>query len=59
LEGITRDSLIEVAVEFGDQVVESPIFCDHLYISDEFLVCDNGAECIAIREIDHRLVGLG
>ena len=59
LEGITRDSLIKVASDLGYQVVEQPISRDQLYISDEVFVCGTAAECIAVREIDHRVIGSG
>lgn len=59
LEGITRDSLIQIARSLGIEVVEAPISRDQLYIADEMLVCGSAAEVIAIREVDFRTIGAG
>jgi branched-chain amino acid aminotransferase len=59
LEGITRDSLMQIARGMGIEVVEAPVTRDQLYISDEVFVCGTAAEVVAIREIDHRTVGAG
>ena len=59
LEGITRDSLIQLARSLGIEVVEQPISRDQLYIADEVFVCGTAAEVIAIREIDFRTIGTG
>lgn len=59
LEGITRDSLIQIAKGMGYEVVESPISRDQLYIADEMFVCGSAAEVIAIRELDFRTIGSG
>jgi branched-chain amino acid aminotransferase len=59
LEGITRDSLIVLARDFGYSVVEEPISRDQLYIADEVFVCGTAAEVVALREIDFRAIGDG
>lgn len=59
LEGITRDSLIMLARDFGYSVVEEPISRDQLYIADEVFVCGTAAEVVALREIDFRVIGDG
>jgi branched-chain amino acid aminotransferase len=59
LEGITRDSLLQIALDMGLEVIEAPISRDQLYISDEVFVCGTAAEVIAIREIDFRTIGEG
>lgn len=59
LEGITRDSLIQIARGMGLEVVEGPISRDQLYIADEMFVCGTAAELIAIRELDFRPIGAG
>lgn len=59
LEGITRDSLITIAVDMGYTVVEEPISRDQLYIADEVFVCGTAAEVIGLREIDFRTIGSG
>ena len=59
LEGITRDSVIEIAKDMGFEVVESLVSRDQLYIADEVFVCGTAAECIGLREIDFRIIGDG
>ena len=59
LEGITRDTLIVLAQDFGYEIVELPISRDSLYTADEVFVCGTAAEVIALREIDGRRIGGG
>lgn len=59
LEGITRDSIISLAHDIGIEVRESSISRDQLYTADEVFVCGTAAECIALREIDFRVIGNG
>ncbi len=59
LEGITRDSLIQIARHLGIDIVEQPISRDQLYIADEVFICGTAAEVAAIREIDFRKIGSG
>ena len=59
LEGITRDSLIQIATDLGYQIIEQPISRDQLYIADEVFVCGSAAECVAICEVDFRTIGSG
>jgi branched-chain amino acid aminotransferase len=59
LEGITRDSLIQIARGMGIEVVEQAVSRDQLYIADEVFVCGTAAEVVAIREIDFRTIGAG
>ena len=59
LEGITRDALVTLARDLGYEVVEQPIARDQLYVADEVFVCGTAAECIALREIDFRVIGAG
>ncbi len=59
LEGITRDTLLQLADDFGLGVVEEPISRDQLYTADEVFVCGTAAEVIALREIDFRPIGSG
>ena len=59
LEGITRASLITLARDAGYEVVEAPISRDQMYIADEVFVCGTAAECIALREVDFRVIGTG
>ena len=59
LEGITRDTVLKLAQHQGLTVEEKPISRDQLYVSDEVFVCGSAAEVIAVREIDHRVIGNG
>jgi branched-chain amino acid aminotransferase len=59
LEGITRDTLMQLANGLGIEVVEQAISRDQLYIADEVFVCGTAAEVVAIREIDFRTIGAG
>lgn len=59
LEGITRDTLIEIARENGLQVVEKRITRDEIYVSDEAFFTGSAAEVTPIRELDGRKIGDG
>jgi branched-chain amino acid aminotransferase len=59
LEGVTRDSITTLAQDLGYNVKEAPISRDQLYTADEVFVCGTAAECIALREIDFRVIGNG
>ena len=59
LEGITRDTVNKLANDLGFEVVETTVSRDQLYIADEVFVCGTAAECIALREIDFRVIGEG
>lgn len=59
LEGITRDSILTICQDLGLTVVEQPVSRDQLYVADELFVCGTAAECVAIREVDFRVIGSG
>ena len=59
LEGITRDTILVLARDFGIEAAEKPVSRDHLYIADEVFVCGTAAEVIGLREIDFRSIGSG
>jgi branched-chain amino acid aminotransferase len=59
LEGLTRDALITLARDLGFPVIEEPISRDQLYIADEVFACGTAAECVAVSEIDYRVIGGG
>ncbi|HEY6951300.1 MAG TPA: branched-chain amino acid transaminase, partial [Bacteroidota bacterium] len=59
LEGVTRDSIMTLARDLGYEVKEMPISRDQLYTADEVFVCGTAAECIALCEIDFRVIGNG
>lgn len=59
LEGITRDSIMQLAREQGIKVVEERFTRDELYIASEAFFTGTAAEITPIRELDDRKVGAG
>ena len=59
LEGITRDSIIEIAADEGIEVEEERFTRDELYISDEAFFRGTAAEVTPVREADGRIIGIG
>ncbi len=59
LEGITRDSIMEIAQDEGIDVVEEKFTRDELYIADEAFFTGTAAEVTPIREVDGRIIGEG
>ncbi len=59
LEGITRESIIELAQDRNYPLREERISRDELYISDEAFLCGTAAEVTPIREVDRRTIGAG
>ena len=59
LTGITRDSIIQVAREFGLEVQPRRLTRDDIYIADEAFFTGTAAEVTPIRELDNRVIGSG
>ncbi|HKJ76030.1 MAG TPA: branched-chain amino acid transaminase [Gammaproteobacteria bacterium] len=59
LEGITRDTVIQLADEIGVEVREKRITRDEVYIADEAFFTGTAAEVTPIREVDNRPIGVG
>ncbi len=59
LEGITRDSVMRIAMDLGLEIKEEKISRDELYIADEVFLCGTAAEITPVREVDRRTIGLG
>ncbi len=59
LEGITRESVIQIAKDQKISVIEERFTRDELYISDEAFFTGTAAEVTPIREVDGRKVGSG
>jgi branched-chain amino acid aminotransferase len=59
LEGITRDSVMELAAELGYTVKEERFTRDEVYIADEAFFTGTAAEVTPIREVDGRLISGG
>ncbi len=59
LEGITRNSVIELARDEGIEVVQRSMTRTELYVADEVFMTGTAAEVTPIRMIDNRLIADG
>lgn len=59
LEGITRDTIVQLAKEIGLEVIEKRITRDEVYSADEAFFTGTAAEVTPIRELDNRAIGEG
>ncbi len=59
LEGITRETIIQLANKLELKVSEKRITRDEVYISDEAFFTGTAAEVTPIRELDGRQIGTG
>ncbi len=59
LEGITRNSVLQLARERGIPVVEERFTRDAMYVADEVFLTGTAAEIAPVREIDGRRIGTG
>ncbi|RMH16192.1 MAG: branched-chain amino acid transaminase [Gammaproteobacteria bacterium] len=59
LNGITRNTIIDLARDHGYEVKIKRITRDELYIADEVFFTGTAAEVTPIREIDNRVIGTG
>ncbi len=59
LEGITRDTVMQLAHAEGLKVVEKRFTRDEIYIADEAFFTGTAAEVTPIRELDNRAIGTG
>ncbi len=59
LEGITRDTLLQLAREQNIETVEERFTRDDLYLADEAFFTGTAAEVTPIREVDGRQIGEG
>lgn len=59
LEGITRDSVIQLARHFGIEVQEASLTRTDLYGADEVFFSGTAAEVTPIASIDNRTIGNG
>jgi branched-chain amino acid aminotransferase len=59
LEGITRNSVLELARERKIPVAEERFTRDEMYVADEVFVTGTAAELTPVREIDNRRIGSG
>jgi branched-chain amino acid aminotransferase len=59
LNGITRDTIIQLAREMGFDVKERRITRDEVYCADEAFFTGSAVEVTPIRELDRRQIGSG
>jgi branched-chain amino acid aminotransferase len=59
LEGITRNSILDIAADEGIKIREERFTRDEIYIADEAFFTGTAAEVTPIREADGRVVGEG
>jgi len=59
LDGITRNTIFQLAAEIGVTIKEKRITRDEVYIADEAFFTGTAAEVTPIREVDGRVIGAG
>ena len=59
LNGITRQSVIQVASDLNYEVVEKDIKYDELVLADEAFFTGTAVEITPIREVDEKIIGSG
>lgn len=59
LEGITRNTVMEIAPQLGYKVQESMLTRHDLFIADEIFLTGSGAEIIPVIDCDGRTIGDG
>lgn len=59
LEGITRNVVMELAVEAGIEVVETTLLRHDIYVADECFLTGSAAEVIPVVDLDGRVIGDG
>lgn len=59
LEGITRNTVLEIAKDLGIETIERIVDRTELYLFDEVFCCGTGAQIMPISSIDNRNIGNG
>jgi branched-chain amino acid aminotransferase len=59
LQGITRDTVLQLAQDLGFEAREQPLPREFLYLADEAFLCGTAVEITPIRSIDKIAVGAG
>ena len=59
LEGITRNAVMQLAVEGGYEVLETSMTRHDLYVADEMFLTGPAAEVVAVVSLDGRKIGTG
>jgi branched-chain amino acid aminotransferase len=59
LEGITRDTIIEISKQNNIPIIIENVTRDQLYYFDEVFLTGTASEIVPIGKIDHRIIGQG
>ncbi len=59
LPGITRDTIIQIAQDFGHRVEEKLIIRTDLYLADEVFMVGTATEVAPLRAVDDQEIGVG
>jgi branched-chain amino acid aminotransferase len=59
LDGITRNSVIQIAQDLGYKVVERNVARAEMYLADEVFLSGTAAELVPVREVDDHRIGTG
>ncbi len=59
LEGITRDSVIQIIEFNGGEIIEADLDREDLYVADEVFMTGTAAEVKSVTEIDKTIIGNG
>ena len=57
LDGITRQSVIQIAQDLGYKVVERNVARAEMYLADEVFMSGTAAELVPVREVDNHKIG--
>jgi branched-chain amino acid aminotransferase len=57
LEGITRDSIMQLAIDLDYDVIEESLVRTDLYTADEVFMTGSAAEVVPVRSVDHHVIG--
>jgi branched-chain amino acid aminotransferase len=57
LQGITRDTIIQIAQDLGHTVVQKQLIRTDLYLADEVFMTGTAAEVTPLREVDDQPIG--
>jgi branched-chain amino acid aminotransferase len=59
LQGVTRNSVIQIAQDLGYPVEETDLIRSDLYLADEVFMCGTAAEVTPLRSVDDVEIGVG
>jgi branched-chain amino acid aminotransferase len=59
LMGVTRDSIMTIALDLGYELIERKLVRSDIYTADEVFLTGTAAEVTPVREVDERPIGSG